>query len=71
MVVGLDPDSSELSHSNLVGLLGYNLPAIVFSDDPITKMHDSLPVVLFRFEIQVKLYHARWLWLRISFPRCY
>jgi hypothetical protein len=51
MAVGLDPYSPELSLGNLVGLLGDDLPAVVFSDDSITKMHDSLPIVLFRFEV--------------------
>jgi hypothetical protein len=59
MVVGLDPDSPELSFGNLFGLLGDDLPAIVFNDDPITKMHDSLPMLLFRFKVLVKLYEVR------------
>jgi hypothetical protein len=65
MVVGLGPDSPELS----LGLLGDDLPAVVFSDDQITKMHDSLPMVLFRFEILVKLFEARELvWVTYFFP---
>jgi hypothetical protein len=59
MVVGLDPDSPGLSLGNLVGLLRDNLPAAVFSDGPITKMHDSLPMVLFHFEILMRLYVTR------------
>jgi hypothetical protein len=59
MVVGLDPDPPELSLGNLIGLLGDDLPAVVFRDDPITKMHDSLPMVLFRLGILVKLYEVR------------
>jgi hypothetical protein len=59
MIVGLDPDSPEFSFGNLIGLLGDDLPAIVFSDDPTTKMHDSLPMVLLHFEILVKLHAAR------------
>jgi hypothetical protein len=45
MVVGLDPDSPELSVGNLVGLLGNDLPAVVVSDGPIPRVHDSLPPV--------------------------
>jgi hypothetical protein len=58
MVVGLDQDSPELSLGSLVGLLGDRLPAVIFSDDPITKMHDSPPMVLFRFEILANFYEA-------------
>jgi hypothetical protein len=36
-----------------------DLSSIVFSDDPITKIHGSLPMVLFRFEILLKLCEAR------------
>jgi cytochrome c oxidase assembly factor CtaG len=69
MVVGLDLASPELSLGNLVSLLGDDLPAVVLSDDPITKMYDSLPMVLFRFEILVKLYEARELaWVAYFFP---
>jgi hypothetical protein len=71
MVVGLGPDSPELSIGNLVGLLGNNLPAVVFSDGPITRVHDSLPTVLFRFEILVKLYESRELaWVAYFFAGC-
>jgi hypothetical protein len=59
VIVGLDQDSPELSFSNLVGLLSDDRRAAVLSDDPITKMHDSLPMVLFRFEILVKYYETR------------
>jgi hypothetical protein len=69
IVIGLDQDSPELSLGNLVGLLGNDLPAVVFSDDPITKMHDSLLMALFRFEILVKLYEARErAWVAYFFP---
>jgi hypothetical protein len=47
-----------LSLEELVLLLGEDLPAVVFSDDPITKMHASLPMVLFHFESLVKLSEA-------------
>jgi hypothetical protein len=69
MVLGLDPDSPELSSGNLIDLRGDELPAVVFSDDPITKMHNSLPRVLFRFEILVKPSEARELdWVAYFFP---
>jgi hypothetical protein len=58
MVVGLREDSPELSLGFLIHLIRDDLPAVVFSDQPMTKMHDSLPMVLFRFEILVKLYEA-------------
>jgi hypothetical protein len=46
-----------------------DLPSIVFSDDPLTKMHDSLPMVLFRFECLVKLYEAKELgWVGCFLP---
>jgi hypothetical protein len=48
VVVGLETSSPELSLSRLVRLLGDDLPAVVFSDDPVTKIHDSLPTVPFR-----------------------
>jgi hypothetical protein len=69
MVIGLETSSLELSLSRLVRLLGDDLPAVVFSDYPVTKMHDSLPMVLFRFEILMKLYEAREMaWVAYFFP---
>jgi hypothetical protein len=69
MVVGLETSSPELSLRRLVRLLGDVLLAVVFSDGPITKMHDSLPMVLFRFEILVKLYEVReMVWFAYFFP---
>jgi hypothetical protein len=59
MVVGLDSNSIELDLQRLIDLLRNDLSPIVFSDDPINKMYDSLPQVLFRFEILLKLYEAR------------
>jgi hypothetical protein len=58
-----NPQSSSASTQTLQNhhfailllILGDDLPAVVFSDDPITTMHDSLSMVLFRFEILVKL----------------
>jgi hypothetical protein len=48
MVAGFDPNSPESSLGKLFGLLGNDLPAVVFSDDLIAKIHDSLPMILFR-----------------------
>jgi hypothetical protein len=59
----------ELYLQHLIDLLRDDLSPIVFSDDPITKMYDSLPMVLFRFEILLKLYEARELdWVTYFFP---
>jgi hypothetical protein len=69
MVVGLDNNSIELELQCLIDLLREDLFPIVFSDDPTTKMYDSLPMVLFRFEILLKLYEARELsWVAYFFP---
>jgi hypothetical protein len=61
-----------LEHScigNHVHLVGNDLPVIVFSDDPRTKLHDLVPRVLFRFEILLKLCEARELaWVAHFFP---
>jgi hypothetical protein len=46
MVVGFDTSSQELKLEHLIVLLVDDLSPIVFSDDPITKMYDSLPIVL-------------------------
>jgi hypothetical protein len=59
MVVGITTDSTELHLKRLVLFLPDNLSAVVFSNDPITKMHDSLPMVLFRFEIRLTISEAR------------
>jgi hypothetical protein len=46
-----------------------DLPAVVFSDEQTTKMHDSLPMALFCFQILLKLYEAReFAWLAYFFP---
>jgi hypothetical protein len=69
MVVGLDGNSIESDLQRLADLLRDNLSPIVFSDDPITKMDDSLPMVLFHFEILLKLYEAQELgWIAYFFP---
>jgi hypothetical protein len=69
MAVGLDTTSRELTLQTLKTLLIGDLPPIVLSDDRITKMHDSLPMVLFRFETLTKLDEAReFVWLAYCFP---
>jgi hypothetical protein len=59
IMVGLDADSLELSLGHVVRLLGGDLPAVVFSDEPTAKMHDSLLMVLFRLESLIKLPDAQ------------
>jgi hypothetical protein len=59
MVVGLNGSSIEVDRERLIDLLRDDLSPIVFGDNPITKTSDSLPMVLFRFEILLKLYEAR------------
>jgi hypothetical protein len=69
MVVGLGRNSIKLDLQRLIDLLRDDLSPFVFSDDPITKMYDSLPMVLFRFEILLKLCEARELgWVAYFFP---
>jgi hypothetical protein len=71
MIVGLASDSPELSLGNLADLLGDDLPAVVFSNGLITRMHDSLLIVLFRLGITVKLSEARELaWIAYFFFLC-
>jgi hypothetical protein len=59
MVVALDGNSIELHLQRLIDLLRDNLSPIVFSDNPTTKMYDSLSMILFHFEILLKLYEVR------------
>jgi hypothetical protein len=69
MVVGLEVTSPELNLGELKTLFKGFVPNVVFSDDPITKMHDSLPMVLFRFESLLKLDEGGQLaWLAYFFP---
>jgi hypothetical protein len=69
MMVGLDSNLIELDLQRPIDLLRDGLSPIVFSDDPITKIYDSLPIFLFRFEILLKLYEARELgWVAYFFP---
>jgi hypothetical protein len=58
MVVDLGTGTAELNLERLTELLSDDLPPIVFSDDPMTKMHNSLLMVLFRFEHILTLYEA-------------
>jgi hypothetical protein len=69
MVIGLDGNLIELDLQRLIDLLRNDPSPIVFCDGPITKMYDSLLMVLFRFEILMKLYEARELdWVAYFFP---
>jgi hypothetical protein len=47
MMVGLETGTVELNLQCLIELLYDDLPPIVSSDDPMTKMHESLPMILF------------------------
>jgi hypothetical protein len=70
VVISLGITSPELNLVRLIDLLGEDLPSMVFSDDAITKMHDSLPMVIFRFEVLLKIDEARKLgWVAYLFPR--
>jgi hypothetical protein len=54
--VGVSCDSGELNLAESTMLLVADVPPVVFRDDQITKMHDSLPITLFRFETLLTLY---------------
>jgi hypothetical protein len=49
MTLGLKTDTAELNLEKLIEVIGSDLPAVAFGDEPVTKMHDSLPMALFRF----------------------
>jgi hypothetical protein len=69
MAVGLEVSGPTLELSALKRLLQATLPPVVFCDAPITKMHDSLPMLLFRFETLIKLSeHGQLAWLAYLFP---
>jgi hypothetical protein len=55
MVLGLDISWQELNLEYFVVVLSEDPWPIDFSNDPITKMHDSLPIVLFPFDVLMKL----------------
>jgi hypothetical protein len=59
MVIGITTDSGDLILQQLIDLRRDHLSPIVFSNDPIIKIHDFLPMLLFRFEILLKLDEAR------------
>jgi hypothetical protein len=58
MMVGLHTSSPTLELSALKGLFLGDRPRVVFCDDPIPKMHDSWPILLFCFEAVIKLYES-------------
>jgi hypothetical protein len=69
MIVGVHIESSDLDLDIIVSFLHDDLPPVVFSDDSMTKMHDSLAMILFRFEILLKLYEAeQFAWVAYFFP---
>jgi hypothetical protein len=59
IVVGLETDTAQLSLERFIEVIGGDLPAVVFSDERVTKMQDLLPMALFRFESLLKLYESR------------
>jgi hypothetical protein len=69
MTIDLESTTSELKFDTLVERIGDDLSAIIFSNDPIRKMRDSLPMALFRFEVLEKLSEARELgWFAYFLP---
>jgi hypothetical protein len=67
--LGLKTDTAELNLDNLIKLIGGDLPAVMINDEPVTKMHNALPMSVFRFQILLKLYEAReFAWLTYFFP---
>jgi hypothetical protein len=70
MTRGLKTDRAELNLEKPMEVIGSDLPVVVFSDESVTKMHNSLPISLFRFQILLKLYETReFAWLAYFFPR--
>jgi hypothetical protein len=55
-VVGTSASSAELDLAELKRVLGSILPDVCFCDHPITKMHDKLPIKMFRFDVLETLY---------------
>jgi hypothetical protein len=69
IAAGLKTDTAELNLEKLIEVIGGDLPAVAFRDEPVTKMHDSLSMAWFRFQILLKLYEAReFAWLASFFP---
>jgi hypothetical protein len=59
MVMGLEIDMAQLDLEGFIEVILCDLPAVVFSDEQVTKIHNSLPMALFCFEILLKLYESR------------
>jgi hypothetical protein len=69
MVIGLLIEFSDLNLDTIVSLLHDDLPLAVSSNDPIRKIHGSLPMLWFRFEILLNLYAPEQFgWLTCFFP---
>jgi hypothetical protein len=69
MAVGLETDTAQVSLERFIEVIRGDLPAVVFSDEQVTKMHDSLPMTLFRFDILLKFYESReFAWVTDFFP---
>jgi hypothetical protein len=68
MVIGMDPSSVRLDVEELKALLRGILPDVCFCDDPITKMHDSLPIRMFRFDVLKILSDAKSPWFGYFYP---
>jgi hypothetical protein len=70
MVVGLETDTDRLSPERFIEVIKGDFPAVVFSDEQVAKMGDSLPITLFRFEILLKLCESReFAWVTYFSPR--
>jgi hypothetical protein len=58
MVLGFHDSAPRLDLEAIKELLKDLLPPVVFSDDQLTKMHDSLPIQLFRFNVLWRIFEA-------------
>jgi hypothetical protein len=68
-VVRLETDTVQLSLERFIKVIGGGFPAVVLSGEEVTKMHDLLPMALFRFEIMLTLYESReFIWVKYLFP---
>jgi hypothetical protein len=69
MVVGLETDTAQRSLERFIEVIGGDFPAVVFSDEQVTKMHDLLPMALFRLEILLRPYESwEFAWVAYCFP---
>jgi hypothetical protein len=59
MVMGLETDMAQLGLEGFIEEILCDLPAVVFSDEQVTKIHNSLPMAWCCFEIFLKLYKSR------------